>query len=299
MEKKGKNQKNRLPFIDFRLRFFGEIARGDLTAQFGIKEAAATRDIALYIKEAKENLTFDTRKKNYRCSDIFKPLFEEPAAEFLSSLIHGLGYGNAHNTLSFCNTHLGSPNLDVLAEITKAIQQHKVVEIDYSSLQSPRRKREIAPFMVINTGYRLHVRGYDRYRKRFADFLINRAHSARLLVDKDIQDVEHKENDIEWNRIIELELVPHPQKIDYREAIEHEYGMQNGVLTCHIRAALAGYALRLWSVDCSPEHDLKDGEYNLWLRNYLTLYGVRNYFLVPGFNPESLQKMMEKQSTPS
>jgi len=79
----------------------------------------------------------------------------------------------------------------------------------------------------------------------------------------------------------ELELVPHP-RIEHSEAIELDYGMTGGVLKVEIRAATAGYLLRLWNVDCSTEHSLMGFEYQLWLRNSQALYGVTNLNLAPG-----------------
>ena len=42
------SQRDRLAFIELRVRFVGEIRRQDLVARFGIQSAAATRDLALY-----------------------------------------------------------------------------------------------------------------------------------------------------------------------------------------------------------------------------------------------------------
>ncbi len=41
-------QQERLFHIDFKLRFLGAVNRNDLVNRFGIKAAAATRDISLY-----------------------------------------------------------------------------------------------------------------------------------------------------------------------------------------------------------------------------------------------------------
>lgn len=56
-------QRERLSHIDLRLRFLGTIGRNGLVKRFGIKEAATTRDIALYRELAPQNLIFDTRAK--------------------------------------------------------------------------------------------------------------------------------------------------------------------------------------------------------------------------------------------
>ena len=42
------SQKERLSHIDFRVCFLGTFGRNDLVTRFGIKAAAATRDITLY-----------------------------------------------------------------------------------------------------------------------------------------------------------------------------------------------------------------------------------------------------------
>ena len=56
-----------------------------------------------------------------------------------------------------------------------------------------------------------------------------------------------------------------------------------GVLRVRVRAANAGYMLRRWTVDCSPDHNLKGLEYALWLRDPLALYGASNAQLAPGY----------------
>jgi hypothetical protein len=94
---------------------------------------------------------------------------------------------------------------------------------------------------------------------------------------------EQQSEDIQWNRIVELDLVPHPNQ-EHPEIIEGDYGMTDGVLHLKLRAAVAGYVLRQWIVDCSSNHKLKGKEYRLWLKNHLALYGVTNALLAPGYN---------------
>ncbi|MBK8816565.1 MAG: hypothetical protein IPN42_14165 [Methylococcaceae bacterium] len=88
--------------------------------------------------------------------------------------------------------------------------------------------------------------------------------------------------DIQWNRIVEVDLIPHPNQ-DYPEIIEGDYGMTAGVLHLKLRAAIAGYVLRQLIVDCSSKHSLTGNEYRLWLRNPLALYGVSSAILAPGY----------------
>ena len=87
--------------------------------------------------------------------------------------------------------------------------------------------------------------------------------------------------DEQWARIVDMELVPHPG-IAWPKAVEADYGMQDGVLKTKARAALAGYVLRRWSIDSTPDHTLDHAAHHLWLRNPQTLYGVESAVLAPG-----------------
>lgn len=83
------------------------------------------------------------------------------------------------------------------------------------------------------------MRAYDRKRSRFTDFVINRIAGPKLL-STEIAKSETKESDIQWNRIVEMHIVPHPN-LQHPDTIETEYGMTNGMLKILVRAAVAGY----------------------------------------------------------
>lgn len=288
LEELSQSQKERLFHIDFKLRFLGLINRNDLVTRFGIKQAAATRDIALYKELAPNNLSYDTKAKTYFQADKFKPLFECSGTQALSALSQGLGDDSVCQPSSLIETDipsaLNTPNLDVLAEVTKAIFQEKTVKIEYRSLSSGLTKREIAPFALVDNGLRWHIRAFDKKTESFRDFVLNRISKPKCFGD-DIPKEQTREADIQWNRIVEMQLVPHPS-LKHPETIEAEYAMQNGVLKIQVRAAVAGYVLRKWNVDCTKEHKLNGPAYHLWLKNTPTLYGVDNLNLAPGYRPD-------------
>jgi len=62
-----------------------------------------------------------------------------------------------------------------------------------------------------------------------------------------------------------------------------DYDMPDGVLRVKVRAANAGYILRRWNIDCSPDHSQRGLEFALWLRDPLALYGANNAQLAPGY----------------
>lgn len=283
------SQQERLAYIDFRLYFLGLISRGNLVKRFGIREAAATRDLALYKENAGQNLVYDTKEKIYTVTDAFKPLFNFPPDKVLTTLSQGYGgeIVAIHEGLIDTETpsYLSKPDINILAIITRAIHTKRAVKIDYCSLTSGNSKREIVPFCLVDNGLRWHVRAYDRLKGRFSDFVITRMAKPSLIKKTLNNSFELKEADIQWNRIVELELIAHP-KIKHKEAIEMDYGMQDGLLELKLRAAIAGYLLKRWNVDCSKRAQLKDREYHLWLRNSAALYGVESAVLAPGYDPK-------------
>ena len=128
-------QQERLSHIDFRLRFLGTIGRNDLVSRFGIKAAAATRDITLYKELASQNLEYDTKAKIYTRSEPFSPLFDYSRHQALTALAHGFGddFVASHKAHIACETpaQLNKPQLDTLSVLTRAIHQKHPVEITF------------------------------------------------------------------------------------------------------------------------------------------------------------------------
>ena len=258
--------------------------------RFGIQAAAATRDIAQYKELAPGNMEYDTKGKVYVRAAWFRPLFDFPAERILTWLSQGYGDGEPirwKGVVAQEGTSLpGKIDLDLLSVLTRAIHQGAAVEVAYRALSSGLTTREIVPFALADSGLRWHVRAFDRRSGEFRDFVLGRLDAARILPGP-VADHEKPDQDIQWNRITELELVPHPANVQHPDTIEAEYGMEGGVLKVRARAAMAGYLLRRWNVDCTEDHSLKGGEYHLWLRNRQALYGVTNLVLAPGYSESS------------
>ena len=285
IESLGHAQRERLAYIDFRLYFFGEIGRPDLIARFGVAPAGATRDLALYREVAPQNITFDGSNKIYRIGQAFSPLFNHASQRVLSALALGFGDGvdGAMQPLLPCESPaaLSRPRMDVLAPVCRAIHAKRPIAIRYHSMSSGESTRVIVPFALVDTGLRWHVRAFDRKSGEFRDFVVTRI-EAPMLLDEEPQANEQPDNDIQWMRIVELDFVPHP-RLERPEIIKMDYEMIDGSIRMCVRAAVAGYMLRRWSVDCSPDHCLKEEQYRLWLSDPLALYGVESAKLAPGY----------------
>lgn len=284
-------QRDRLAYVELRIRFFGEIRRQDLVSRFGVQSAAATRDLALYKQLEPNNIDYDSKAKSYVLGKDFRPIFNFRADRVLSWLTQGFGDGEPMDVkasiVSETPARLIQPDLDNLACITRAIHQRNPLKVEYHSISSGRTEREIVPFALIDNGQRWHVRAFDRKSQEFRDFVITRINKPTAIKDGDVLAHEQSDHDIQWTRIVELELVPHPDQ-PYPEITEMDYSMTVGSLKIKLRAAIAGYILRKWSVDCSPDHCLRGQEYRLWLKDHLALYGVKNAALAPGYcNPQT------------
>jgi len=279
-------QRDRLAYLELRLRFVGEVGRQDLIDRFGIQTAAASRDLSLYKEVAPGNINYDRSNKIYLPGERFRPAFNFPAERVLAWLAEGFGDSEPSHLdgsiTSVTPGRLAQPDLDTLAMVTRAIYQCCPLKVEYHSISSGKTTREIVPFALIDTGLRWHVRAYDRKRREFRDFVITRIRKPVLLTDSPIEPHERHDRDIQWTRIVEVELVPHPDQ-PHPEITEMDYAMKGGVLKMNLRAATAGYILRKWSVDCSPDHSLRGHEYRLWLKDHLVLYGVNNAVLAPGY----------------
>ncbi|WP_349609023.1 WYL domain-containing protein [Cupriavidus sp. DF5525] len=280
------SQRDRLAYIELRLRFLGEIRRQDLVTRFSIQSAAATRDLALYKDMAPGNLDYDGSAKSYVLGGAFQPLFDFPRGRVLALLTQGFGDSEPLRQAEWVTyespSRLAHPEIDTLAAVTRAIHLKCPLKIQYHSISSGRVEREIVPFALIDNGLRWHVRAFDRRTHEFRDFVITRIEDPLVMRQSEVQSCETSDHDIQWTRIVELELVAHPDQ-PRPEITERDYEMESGVLRIKLRAAAAGYVLRKWSVDCSPDHSLRGPEYRLWLKDHLALYGVKNAVLAPGY----------------
>jgi len=279
-------QQERLAYIEFRLYFLGTVGRADLMKRFGVAPAGATRDFAMYKELFPDNIEFDTISKTYIIRENFEPAFNHIQERILTALSQGFGDGvnPVAGPLIQCETPiaLNRPQTHVLAPITRAIHLGKAVRLQYFSHTSGASEREIVPFAIATDGLRWHARAFDRKSQDFRDFVISRMDKTIVLNNSAIEKHEKSDCDIQWNRIVELALVPHPNR-KHPEITKKDYEMKNGELHLKFRAAMAGYILRQWHVDCSPDHSLTDEAFRLWLKDSLALYGVGSAIFAPGY----------------
>ena len=277
-------QRERMAYIDFKLCFLGEFTRSDLMTRFGIATAAATRDISLYRALAPSNAILG-RNKAYRPSQDFAPLMTFEPVRVLSALtqegsVDLLSEATAPLVRSARLTALALPRLETLAPVTRAIHLKQIVKIGYISAENGVSEREVAPFAIFDSGARWYMRAYCRMRAKFIDLALRRITSAEIVENSPAKVHESAEADTQWSRIIDLELVVHPNSVR-PEMVALDYDLVDGVLKVQARASQVGYLLRHWWVDCSVDHGLPAREYELWLKDPLSIYGASSEAVAP------------------
>lgn len=284
----GQAQRDRLAFIELKLLCQGMLTRADLFNRFRIQGAAATRDFGLYQILAPGNVVYNRQSKSYEYGHDFKPLFNFDSSRLLAWIKTGYSEGEPRPTTTqfLCSSlkHLAMPALHLVSVLSRAIYQHKPVTITYSSMHSLRKEtREIVPFAFVDNGQRWHVRAYDRKNQRFSDFVLLRIENANILPGF-AQDHETPEQDTQWSRYVEAEVVPHPRLSETEQRIvASEFQMKNGVYFLRERAAVIGYVLRNYIIDCSKDHHLDDPSCFLWLKDPLVLYKVDSANIAPAY----------------
>lgn len=289
-----RSQRERLAYIDFALYFLGELRRIDLAEKFETGPSGATRDIAIYRELAPENCELDQAEKAYRPLPTFSPLFQHSPQRVLTALTQGFGegLGDEVESLVRCDvpTPLSVPACEVVAPISRAINRRLAVRLYYTSVESGRTEKTLVPIALVNNGVRWHVRAFDREREQFRDYVLTRMEQPVVLEGSPATKEETAERDPQWSRVISLELVPHPGH-PKPDLVRADYGMTKGTLVVNVRAANAGYMLRCWAVDCSPDHSCDPREFPLWLPDPFALYGANNAQLAPGYvDPKELTK---------
>ena len=280
-------QRLRLAFIEFRVWFYGEVARKHVLERFEIATAAGTRDLMLYKQLAPNNVSYD--QKHYRYLPTFSPLFQHDADKVLAALTAGVSAadtGRSSETISHAAPkRLNQPTLDTLATVTRAIHAGQVLSLTFLSMKKGPGKRIIVPHSLVDSGLRWHVRAFDRTKGHFRDLVLTRMEDVRALEDcSPPVPQELIAADTQWNRMFTLNLIPHPSR-SHPEVIAKDFGMQQGQLKVSVRGAVAGYVMRQWQVDCSPNASMRGQEIRLRLADPATLHGAGSAALAPGYQP--------------
>lgn len=244
-------QERRLEFIEYRLRWDGQLNRSDLTAFFGISVPQASLDLSEYTKRAQGNLEYDASTKMYRVSSSFEPVFASSSLErYLEDLLRitvnpDVPYGNFlgwYPPVAVVPRPWRRLDSATTISVVMAIRQSFALRIRYQSFSgSSPSLRTVTPHALVSDGFRWHMRAFCHKNGDFRDFLLSRI----LEVKASERDQDRSHEDHAWHHITRLILTPHPQlKAAHRAVIELDYGMSRGESVLECRQALLFYVLQ-------------------------------------------------------
>ncbi len=268
--------RQRLQYIELMAYYTGIVTRSDIARAFAISDAAATKDLKFYNDIAPENLLYKHNVFGFVPTSAFKEVFADlspavvlPMIEANLSVLGGPNQDSAIFGIPVDGLALPNrlPDKAVLAQVTRAIRNHKKLKVSYHSLSNSTNEKErvIEPHALVNTGFRWHVRAYNEDSFDFRDFVLSRFEAATCL-DQIAESSAQYDDD--WVEIVTLQLAPHPELDDKkRTSLLMDYGCETDIIEIKIRRALIGYLLQQLSVDTTEDHSLNPKKYQLVVLN--------------------------------
>lgn len=242
------NNKDYIEFTLHKAFFEGRVTRKDLIERFGIKESTATKIFALISKEQPGHIHYQPRNRGYVPSEDYRIKGKYRFDNYLQ-IVGRPAFIYRLETVS------SGVNMDKFRSIQEAIKQGFAIDFDYLSLNTPKpTKRIVYPHSLINSGYRWHLRGWEKGSGLFKDFNLPRMLGECLLVSEN-NAASHIDNDHDWKEYKTFFLIPNPSlSPEQRCIIEIDYQMSNGVLTVSCRKALFLYTLHTYLVTDQSEN---------------------------------------------
>lgn len=268
--------RQRLQYIEVMAFYYGVVTRNDVASAFGISDAAATKDLALYGRLAPDNLIYRQSLFGY----VPAPAFHECLADLSPAVVLPM---IAHNLASMGGPYgeqrifgipaeslpipARLPDKEITAQVLRAVAQKKKLRLSYRSLSDREsgHERVIEPHSLCHNGLRWHLRAYSEETFDFRDFVLSRISEAQMLDEASESSAQYDE---EWVETLTLELTPHPGLPEPKRLnLLMDYGGAGGVITIEVRRALLGYLLQQLSIDTTADHSRNPYAYQLVVAN--------------------------------
>ncbi|WOL26312.1 MULTISPECIES: WYL domain-containing protein [Pseudomonas] len=246
--------RQRLQWMDDRLWWVGALNRSDLVLRFGISPPQATNDFSLYQTLAPTNIRYDAKRKLYVCGDDFVPLFPKDHELWLKeSTVEDA----ALQTIPLVGATSLKRGIDpaLVQLISRAARNKTPLRILYQSMKSSEpEERIVSPHAIVETEVRWHVRAWDEKRQTFLDLVPSRI--IKAMPESSVAWVP-KEQDDEWNRMVEIILIPSRKLSENQRRIaEGDYQMTEGRRVLLVRACMVYYQLSaMYMVDAVRYHE--------------------------------------------
>lgn len=264
-------QKKRLEYIDLCAYVLGVVNRTNLMNRFNVATALASKDISLYQKESNSQLTYDHKLKGYTPKSNFSPLYTHSFSNAFSLIGSGKQLITVQPELvdNMPNYDIQGayPDLDNIYHVFRALNLKTAVHIQYYSRSSGFNPRVIFPHSLLKTGTHTYVRSFDKLSQSFRSFKLNRI-SQSSSSPEPYSSTYHRDNDIDWSNEVMLDIRIHPD-VKYKETINFDYGMDNGVLTVYLKKCLLHYFLMDWNIAPLDYKNLPSTLFPLYLHDII------------------------------
>lgn len=268
--------RQRLQYIEIMAFYCGLVSRTDVARAFGISDAAATKDLALYGKLAPDNLIYKQALFGYVPGPTFRECIADLSpATVLPMIAHNLtGMSGPYGEQRIFGIPAEAlphparlPDKHTTAQVLRAVARHRKLKIHYRSLSDREsdEPRIIEPHSLAHNGLRWHIRAYNVGSYNFRDFVLSRIARAEML---EAEAESGAEFDEDWVETLTLELTPHPGLPEKKRLnLLMDYGAEGEIITIEVRRALLGYLLHQLSVDTTVDHSLNPHAYQLVVAN--------------------------------
>lgn len=264
--------RQRLQWMENRLWWVGELNRSDLVLRFGISAPQATNDFALYQKLASANIRYNTKKKLYVCGEEFAPLFPKDHELWLKDSAAEDPPLKSIQMVGVTSLRRGI-DPELVRIISRAARSRIPLRIIYQSMKATDpEERIVSPHAIVETEVRWHVRAWDEKRQTFLDLVPSRIIKA---TPEPSATWEPQERDEEWNRMVEIVLIPSRRLSENQRRIaEGDYQMTEGRRILLVRACMAYYQLSaMYLVDAVRYHEgqPKERDFGIAVENWKEL----------------------------
>jgi len=243
-------KKVRLQAIETLAFWTGRVNTRDLIERFGISRRIAQSDITEYLSLVPGNLSYSRSEKAYTTTSIFKPKFINGQISEYIALESQACQEDPAELITQLTPHSFDLDPQVIQPVINAIKNKKGARIQYRSLNNPNGiLRTIHPHMLVNTGFRWHVRAYCVERKEFRDFNLSRIGKSELQPEPR-PCVANPDQDSDWQTVVKLHIGPNPHlSTEEKALLGYEFSMRKNKLIVSVRAALVPYTLHIYQID--------------------------------------------------
>ncbi|HZH26660.1 MAG TPA: WYL domain-containing protein [Azospirillaceae bacterium] len=258
-------QYRRLLFIDRELFWQGQVTRRQIQAAFDVTEGTARNDLRAYRERYAPDLATNPSTGIYEASPDFEQSLEHPpnAEAYLAWLAGGplvtppSAVGSEWRDRIDVTPELERRKIEpiCLQAILRALRDGKEIEVAYRSPHEPEARNVwIYPHALSNDTFRWSVRCWRYDHGRWGNLVLDRIEDV---FDRGPDGDRRRDppadrvgRDAEWNQLVPVRLGPNPGlSPSARQAVEEQYGMQDGERVLMVRQCQVVYFLKRYQLE--------------------------------------------------